>query len=272
MRYCINTLMFNENLSIFDKIKIASKAGYSAIEPWIKELEGINYTDIVKCCEDYQIQIPTVELISGWFENDGGLMDVEDDHLKIRDECKRRMEISSNVKSKYIIATPAFSHRNHFGSWQQGIDYFLELLELGKDFDCYPTIEFMGQTKQINNFDLCKKFIHDLHHEKAKMIIDSYHLWKSNSCMDEFKDYNSNLISVFHMSDADKNITRENHRDRDRVLPGDGQADLKLFAKTVKSKGDFYVNLGVYNKLLWQQDQLLMAKEALSKAVSIFED
>ena len=253
MKFCINTLMMSPSLRIFDKIKIASKNNFLGIEPWINELEHENCKDVLSCCKDYGIEICTVEQICGWFENDGELMGVTDDHYHILEECKRRMSICASLECKWIIATPAFSHRNHFSSWEQGVVYFNELWNIGKEIGCLPTIEFMGQTKQINNFSKCEKFLKDV--DKGTMIIDAYHLWKSGGQMDEFINFDKEKISAFHISDADKNISRENHMDRNRVMPTDGQIDLYKFAEAVKSTGfNGFVNAGVYNKKLWDQD------------------
>lgn len=271
MKFCINSLMLPTNLDIFKKIKIVSRNKFVAIEPWIDELQFKNSKDIVKCCEDYNIQIPAVQQLVGWFENDGELMGVSDNHKDIIDECKRRMELSASVNAKWIVVTPAFSHRNHFGSWQQGIDYFNEILELGKSIGCLPSIEFMGQTKQIDTFLNCKKFIDNVNAE-GTMIIDSYHLWKSGGETDDFLGYDKNKISVLHISDADKNINREMHMDRNRVMPLDGQIDLHKFSKTAKSIAfDGFVNAGVYNKKLWEYDPDHVCKDLYDRMKLIFD-
>lgn len=267
MKFCINTLMMSPSYNIFDKIKIASKNKFLGIEPWINELEYENLKDVLNCCKDHGIEICTVEQIRGWFENDGELMGVADNHHEILEECKRRMNICASLECKWIIATPAFSHRNHFSSWEQGVVYFNELWNIGKEIGCLPTIEFMGQTKQINNFSKCEKFLKDV--DKGTMIIDAYHLWKSGGQMDEFINFDKEKISAFHISDADKNISRENHMDRNRVMPTDGQIDLYKFAEAVKATGfSGFVNAGVYNKNLWDRDPnevCIKLYESLSK-------
>ena len=262
--------MFSPELDIFDKIKIASNNNFIGIEPWIDELEHKNIKDIKKCCEDFNVQIPSVQNINGWFENDGDLMGVSDNHEDIILECKKRMELCVSINSKWIVAAPAFSHRNHFGSWEQGVNYFNELLKIGKEMGCLPSIEFIGQTKQINNFEKCKKFIEDVNSE-GTMIIDSYHLWKSGGSMEDFLNYDKNKISVLHISDADKNIDRKSHMDRNRVMPLDGQIDLRKFASVAKSIGfDGFVNAGVYNKKLWELDANEVCKDLHDRLTLIF--
>ena len=270
MKYCINTAMYNQDLGILEKIKIAAKSGFDAIEPWIYELENINLKDVVNCCKDYNIKVSSVEVLYGWFENDGGLMGVENNHQSIMDECKRRIEISKNIESKFIIAAPSFSHRGFTANWEQGVNYFKEILDLGKSMGCIPSIEFMGQTEQIKTFELCKSFINDVGND-ATMIIDAYHCWKSGGSVYDFDGFDKDRISVLHISDADKNIKREDHMDRNRVMILDGQIDLMGFAKTAKKIGfDGFVNVGVYNKSLWKLNPYDMSETIINRLNEIF--
>lgn len=264
--------MLNPELNLFEKIKIAHKANFHGIEPWMNEFEKISKKDLVKCCEDYGIEIKTSIAIKGYFENDGELMDVADDHEIIFEECKRRMELSVEIGAKWIIVCPAFSNRNHETTWEQSIDYYKKLYDLGKKIGCEPTLEFIGATKQIYNFKLCKKFLDHISHETT-MVIDAYHLWRGGGGMDDFCDFAPERISCLHISDADKLISCELHRDRDRVMPLDGKIDLKVFAETAKKIGyKSFVNAGVYNPKLWEMDQLDMAKLCMERMVMIFEE
>lgn len=270
MKYCINTSMLPPSQNIFEKIKTASNAGFHGIEPWLTEIENQNPKDIINCCRDYGIIIPTIEQIRGWFENDGELMGVNDDHLQIMNECKRRMELAAAIEAEWIIATPAFSHRKHYGSWEQGVDYFRELIEIGKKIGCKPTIEFMGQTAQINNFNLCEKFIEDVG-AGATMVIDAYHLWRGGGTVYDFERFTPEKISVLHISDADKTIQRIHHMDRNRVMPLDGQIDLIGFAKTAEKINYYgFVNIGVYNKLLWEMQPQTVAEDSIKRLNTLF--
>lgn len=262
--------MFNPELDIFNKIKIASAAGFDGIEIWHNEIVNENLNDVAKCLSDHNIKPTTIVGILGWFENDGNLMNVDDNEEKIFEECKRRIETGCKIKCPYIIAAPAFSHRNHFASWEQGVDRYNKIVEFGIIMGCVPTLEFIGQSSQINTFFLCEKFLNDLHSD-TKMIIDSYHLWRGGGSMDDFINYDAKKISVFHISDANKNINRLEHKDRDRVMPFDGRLDLHLFKNCIKKINyDGFINLGVYNKNLWKIDPIVMAKDGLKRLQTLF--
>jgi len=122
----------------------------------------------------------------------------------------------------------------------------------------------------INNYFTCKKFI-DEFGDDAKMVIDSYHLWRGGGSVDDFLKIDKSQVSVFHISDADKSIDREKHMDRNRVMPMDGKIDLKKFADNVKKIGfDGFVNIGVYNQKLWSINPLELCVDSIRRLRELF--
>lgn len=262
--------MFSSDMNLLEKIRVAGESGFDGIEPWVNEFELLSIKDVVKCCNDYNILIPTMIKIAGWFEDDGGLMNVGDNHDEIIEECKRRMDLSVSVGCGWIVAVPCFSHRGKVGEWNKGVDYFCELMDIGKVIGCDPTIEFIGQTDLINNFSICKKFIDEVGNG-CRMVIDSYHLWRGGGSVDDFVGIDASQVSVFHISDADRMILREDHRDSDRVMPLDGKIELEKFAMNVKNvDSNCFVNIGVYNKKLWLMNSFEMCRDSLKRLRKLF--
>lgn len=253
------------------KIEIAAKAGYDAIEPWIKEIDefitrGGTLKEIKDCLDTNNIVISSVEQLVGWWELDGDLMSVADDHNAILEECKRRLAICDELDGRYLIMTPTFSHREHYATIEQGVKYYQELLSLG--YKTIPTIEFMGQTGQIDTIEKCIDFINKV--GNAKMVVDAYHLWRGGGKIEDFRKATKDQISVLHISDCNPLISRKHHWDRNRVMPGDGGIDLKLFIQIAKELDyDGFLNIGVYNQSLWSRNPHEVAKEGLDKMKSL---
>src|SRR5579885_2382910 len=133
LKYSLNTHMLTGPL--LHKIEVAAKAGYDAIEPWIKEIDehvarGGTLKDIKDCLDANKITISSVEQLVGWWELDGELMNVSDSHAEILEECKRRLAICDELDGRYLIMTPTFSHRDHYATMEQGVAYYKELLSL----------------------------------------------------------------------------------------------------------------------------------------------
>lgn len=253
MKFIMNTKFINP-LSIKQKISIASKNKWDGLELWVDDITNCEYklSEINHMMKDAGLDCPTLIKINGWFENDGELMGVKNNHVSIMDECRRRLEIAKELGCKYLIACPSFSHRGFFASENQGVDYFLELLEIGREIGVLPTIEFMGQTGQINTVESCSRFLDKVNQPDAKMVVDSYHLWRGAGTVENFNSVPLERISVLHISDADPNISRCDHMDRNRLIPTHGCIDLKRFAEICKNKKyNGHICVGVYNPKYW---------------------
>ena len=269
MKFIINTKLIDP-ASIEQKIKIASETGWDGVELWIRDIDNCKYkpSQINRIMNDFGLECPTLEQINGWFENDGGLMGVSNNHADILGECRRRLEIAKELSCRYLIACPSFSHRGFSASEQQGVEYFIELLNIGKEIGVMPSIEFMGQTGQINTVDSCLSFLNKVDEPDAKMVVDAYHLWKGSGTIDDFKKVKLEQISVLHISDADPDISRCNHWDRHRVIPTHGCIDLNRFVSICHSIGyDGDICVGVYNPKYWSnyEESSLMAIESTKK-------
>src|SRR5437879_6092629 len=105
--YCLNTSTIEgQKLSVVEKIEIASKAGYQAIEPWIRELDqhvkdGGNLNDLGKRIKDSGLTVPSAIGFAEW------LVDDESRRKKGMEEAKRHMDMVQRIGGKRLAAPPA---------------------------------------------------------------------------------------------------------------------------------------------------------------------
>jgi sugar phosphate isomerase/epimerase len=76
---------------------------------------------------------------------------------------------------------------------------------------------------------------------------------------------------VFHFNDYPADPPRAKISDADRVFPGDGVAPLGALLNDL-SAGGFQVTLSLelFNRKLWSQDPLTVAKTGLEKLKALF--
>lgn len=257
------------------KIRAVAAAGFQAIELWTDEVEafvhaGNPLSEIRRLLADHGLSCFSAIKIEGWFENDGSLMGVTDDHAAILGACRRRLELSAELGASYLIAYPSYSHRGFpTPPIEQGVDYFRELLAIGRSMGVLPTLEFLGQSAQINTFDTCTDFLRRVGDADARMVVDAYHLWRGTGKIDDFARARPDQISLLHINDADPAIDRRAHRDRDRLMPGDGIIGARRFFSIARAIGfSGVVSLGVYNRKLWERDPFEVCREAYAKVVA----
>lgn len=249
MKSCMSTMCI-DTANLYDKIHSICKAGFQGIELWTKDFNYKSARETKKVLDDYGVKAIQTSKLDGWFELDGSLMNTKDNFINILDECKRRMEISKELGASYIVAFPSRNDRGKFASIEDGVDRYLSILEEGKSIGVLPTIEFIGQTTQINTIEKAIKFIKLVNDPKATIIVDAFHLWRCGEIEDfEDSEINKNQISLLHVSDASNEYPRAEYKDRHRVMPGDGIVNIHKFFEIAKQKKfDGYVSLGVYNK------------------------
>lgn len=265
MIYCLNTNTIKSK-SFIDKVEIAKQAGFNCIESDIVDICKNDFGAVRDCLEANKVEIISCFKLEGWFEVDGELMNCADNFEEILMESERRLKLAKALGAKYFIAAPPYSHRNHFAQIEKGAERFKQLCDLGKSIGIEVTIEFMGQTAQINTVDKCAKF---LEMTTGRMVVDSYHLWKGSGTVD-FSALDPALISIVHIADANPDIPRSIHKDVDRVLPGDGCIDFKSFFKTLRDKGyNGILSLGVYQNRLTDENPVMVAKKSLDKLIKV---
>lgn len=260
-----------ETSSIEDKIDSISKAGFDSIELWIKDVKDIKY--IKNKLSDNGLKISETVKLEGWFELDGSLMNVKDDENSILDECKKRIEITAELNCPYIITLPSRNDRGRFRSVEAGADMYQRILEIGKNFNVCPTLEFVGQTSQLNNINKTLKFLELINDDFAKIVIDVFHIWRSGDSIESFLNVPVEKISILHIHDVLSSYPRDQYKDRHRVMPGDGILDLKKFIQIALKKGfNGDISLGVYNHDNWSRNPFEVAKEGYEKLKKIIEE
>lgn len=270
MRYCMSTYCIDPE-SIRNKIEYISNAGFDSIELWIKDIQDVNYVN--KLLKDFNLFPAQTTKIEGWFELDGTLMGVGNNEQEILDECKRRIEITAQLNCPYIVANPSRNDRGFYRSLEAGAETYNKLLEIGKNFNVCPTVEFIGQSTQVNNIQNVLNFLNIVNNDYAKIIVDAFHIWRSGDEMDDFLNIPINKVSLLHISDASDSYKKNNYKDRHRIMPGDGVINLKRFFEIAFEKqfqGD--VSLGVYNRDNWDKNALDVAKEGYVKMKKIIEE
>src|SRR5690554_102530 len=112
---CLDTATIRP-ASLKDKVKIAAKAGYDAIEPWDGELEkfqaeGGNLKDLGKEIKDLGLFVPSV---IGLWNALPPTKEAFDESLK---DTRRRMQMAADIGSEHIQTIPNTVGDNYDSKW-----------------------------------------------------------------------------------------------------------------------------------------------------------
>jgi len=263
-KYCLNTsTLRGQNLPIMDLVEVAAKAGFQALEPWIKELEmhksAAPLKDLGKKIADLGMTVESAIGFAPW------IVDDETKRAKGVEQMKREMDMVAQIGGKRIAAPPAGNDNPNI-DLRKAAERYLVILKAGDEIGVVPEMEFWGPVKVINSLAEAAFIALSAGHPKACILPDVYHLYKGGSGHDSIRMLSGDAVHVIHTNDYPAEPAREAVTDAHRIYPGDGVAPLTKFFQNLKAIG-FTGSLSVelFNKEYWKQDAAVVAKTALEK-------
>jgi sugar phosphate isomerase/epimerase len=264
--YCLNTSTIRPT-PLLEKIKIAAAAGYQAIEPWNDEIteyvnQGGSLADLKKALADAGLAVVSVIALHGWITAEG------DEKAKSFAECRRRMEQAAALGSPYIVASPPREvvDLNKAGA------RFGELLALGRAAGVTPTMEFLGFADGVKTVADARAIAVGSGHPDATIVADVFHMIRGGGSIDDLLQLKGRQLAHFHINDVPAVPDPLTQVDADRVMVGEGTADLPRVIANLRSIGyKGPISLELFNRTLWQQHPGAVVKLGLERIRALVE-
>jgi len=150
---------------------------------------------------------------------------------------------------------------------------YKELLEIGRQEGIRPTFEYISFFKSVHTLKKAWEIVQVTEDPEASLILDAFHNWNSGSTEEELRSIPVEKISHYHIDDADPSKAAGTQTDPDRVMPGDGQIDLRAEVKALKEMGyDGTVSLELFNASWWKRDPKETLQVGLQRMKELFEE
>jgi len=264
--YGLNTSTISgQKKSLTAEIEIAAKAGYGAVEPWVRELDahvkaGGRLKDVARLIRDSGLVVADV---IGFFE---WIVDDDERRKKGLEEAKRSMELAQQIGSLRIAAPPVGATNQSGLDLRKAADRYRTLLEIGDRIGVVPQVELWGFSQTLGRLGDTALVAIEARHPKACVLTDVFHLHKGGSDFAGLRLLSPAALQVIHMNDYPADPPRERIRDAQRVYPGDGVAPLKEMLRDLRANGCRPVlSLELFNETYWTQDALEVARTGLEK-------
>ncbi|MGL6075644.1 MAG: sugar phosphate isomerase/epimerase family protein [Fimbriiglobus sp.] len=281
--YCLNTSTVRnaegKSRPLVELIKIASDAGYTAIEPWISEIQdyqksGGTLPDLKKRFADAGLAVPDAIGFAEWI--------VADEARRKRglETAKRDMDLVQQIGGLRVAAPPVgatggTSKRDDPKASEPIIDLvaaadrYRQLFELGATMGITPIVEVWGFSKTLSRLGETVLVAAESGVKGAAVLPDIYHLYKGGSGFNGLKLLSPTSIGIFHVNDYPK-IERGTIVDADRVYVGDGVAPTVEIVQTLIAIGyKGFLSVELFNREYWKQDPLTVAKTAREKLEAV---
>lgn len=214
-RFCLNTSTIREcsyqgnKVDILAGIEVASKAGYSGIEPWINELDrytkaGGTLKDLKKRIADAGLKVESAIGFAAFLhEND-------DERKKGLEEAKRCMGLVHEIGGERLAAPPVgVTDKTGLDPFKLAERYHA-LCELGKAEGILPQLELWGFSKTLCRMGEVAFVGIEAAHPQACFLLDVYHIFKGGSDFEGLAMFAGGRMHNFHVNDypADPPRTR----------------------------------------------------------------
>jgi sugar phosphate isomerase/epimerase len=265
---CLDTATIRP-ASLTDKVKIAAKAGFDAIEPWDGELSeyeknGGNLKDLGKQIKDLGLFVPSV---IGLWNALPPTKELFDASLK---DTRRRMRMASDIGAQHIQTIPNTVGEDFDRKWVA--DRYRDIIEIGlKEYNILPALVFV-KFFPLKTLGQAVGIALDANHPKAMVIPDVYHMYISEGGFEGLKLMKGDAFAIFQFNDAPATPALAQLEDKHRVYPGDGILPLTSILKDLKGTGfKGCVSLEMYNPEYWKQDLQNVAETGLRKTLEVIQ-
>jgi 2-keto-myo-inositol isomerase len=258
-------------LGIIREVEVAAKAGYDGIEPWVDTVQeyvknGGALGDLKKLIIDSGL---TVEGAIGFPE---WIVDDDERRAKGMERAKREMDTIAQIGGKRFAAPPAGANNAPKLDPLKAAERYKALLEFGDQIGLVPELELWGFSSNLNRLGECVGVAVETGHPKACVLVDIFHLYKGGSDFHGLGLLGPKTVQVLHMNDYPAEPPREKIDDSYRTYPGDGTAPIVETLRSLRQNGGQKVlSLELFNRKLWTEDPLEVARTGLAKMKAVSE-
>ncbi|QDT14293.1 sugar phosphate isomerase/epimerase family protein [Alienimonas californiensis] len=275
-RYCLNTATIRgRKLGIEREVEIAGEAGYQGIEPWIRDIEvyrdaGGSLPDLKKKIADAGLTVDSAIGFAQWIAEDEAV------RKAALEQAKREMALLRSIGGTRIAAPPAGATKGPRLDLDAAAERYAALCDVGAEEGVVPQLEVWGFSDNLSKLGEVLYVASEAGRPNAMLLLDAYHLHRGGSGFGGLHLLGPGSMEVFHLNDFPSTPSAEALADKDRVLPGDGDAPLDELFETFQAIGfaNFSGNGGtlsleLFNPDLWARDPLAVAKEGLAKMKAV---
>lgn len=265
-RYCLNTSTINGGeVPVREQIQIASKAGYDAIELWLRDVtqyveQGGKVSDLAKEISDLGLGLDSAIAFGSW------IVDDEQKRAAGLEQCRHDMELVRDLGGQRIAAPPVGATGEPKLDLDVVAERYIRLLEIGVECSVSPQVELWGFSQNMATLPEVLYVAAAANHPNACLLLDVYHMYKGGSDFSNIGFVPGTKLHCLHMNDYPASPARAEIKDADRVYPGDGVAPIaEILHALVASGFSGTLSLELFNREYWKLPALEVAKTGLEK-------
>ena len=161
------------------------------------------------------------------------------------------MDQAVQLGSPYIVASPP----QEVVDLDRARSRFAELMAIGKSLGVIPAMEFLGFVDGIKSVASAWAIARGTGDPQATVVADVFHMIRGGGSVDDLLLLTGDRLANFHINDVPAQPDPLTQTDYDRVMVGDGIADLPKVIANLRSIGYHGpLSLELFNRDLWECD------------------
>lgn len=264
-RYCLNTSTIaghRGKTPLNKEVELIAKAGYSGVEPWIREIQaykenGGKLSDLKKQLDDLGVRVESAIGFANWIADD------ETKRKQGLEDLKRDMDLVRQIGGRRIAAPPAGGTQSQL-NLDRVSERYAAALAIGKSIGVTPMVELWGPSATLHRLGELMYVVVESGDPDASLLLDVYHIYRGGSDFSGLRFVDGETVKVLHMNDY-PDIPRSKIGDKDRVYPGDGVAPIPSILRTMRANGfGGVLSLELFNPTYWQDDIESVLRKGIS--------
>lgn len=248
-------------------LEATAAAGFDAIEVRRSDIvqcydRGMSRDDVLSLFKDSKVQLGVLGTEYGWFFAKGA------EQQRLFDVLRESCEMAAALGCGMIMSAPS----QLTGTVQDAIDATKIAGEIVGNYGLRLALEFNSQHPVVNKTSVLRDIIAGAGHSNCGMLLDAYHLYRSEGIKKGLEGVTADELFVFQYSDVPANPEPGVRRPIDRLVPGEGMIDWTDLFKTLRQIGfDGYLSYEAPNPLLWERSPEEVCRDGMNRTKALLD-
>jgi 4-hydroxyphenylpyruvate dioxygenase len=235
-----------------------ANAGFTAMEVWLTKLEthlqSHSIDDTRKLLQDRQMTLAAASYQGGLLLSQGEQRKAHYDHFR------QRLDLCQQLNIGTMLIAADFATAVDQTSLDRAVVSLRQAAQWAAAFNVRLALEFRGSETFCASLDTALALIEQGGEPNIGVNFDVFHYYTGPSKFEDLDLLSPQRLRFVQMCDL-AGVAREQARDADRIMPGDGDLKLQPIVRRLREIGyDGWVSLELMNPTLWKMNSLQVAQ------------
>jgi sugar phosphate isomerase/epimerase len=269
MRLCISEAT-TLPASFAEDVAAYADGGCTAMEVWLtkleKHLETHSAAETRRLLEERHMTLAAASYQGGLLLSQGEQRRAHSDHFR------RRLDLCQQFKIPTLLVVADFVEAVDRASLERAVVSLKQAAQWAAGFEIRLALEFRARTTFCSSLDTALALVGQCGEPNVGINFDVFHYYTGPSKLEDLRLLTPATLAFVQLSDL-AGTPRELATDADRILPGDGDFQLKPLLEQLRALGyDGWVSLELMNPTLWNTKASHVAELGMMALRRLLED